>query len=192
MTVLLALDRMPSVHSFDSDGRMRVRAAPISKAGISVYRGDEVPGWRLLGLDAEREYRMLRSPAELEKAARSFCGVPLLSEHAKLEAAHRPELVIGAIASDARFDGEFLRAGICVWTESAIQGIEDGSKCELSAGYRYQPPDMTPGTFRGERFDGIMRDLEAGHVALCAEGRCGAACGIVLTEDIDGKNYAAA
>jgi uncharacterized protein len=100
-------------------------------------------------------------------------------------------LVIGSVGN-AHFDGEYLRAPICIWSSSAIRGVEDGSKRELSAGYRYEAPDMTPGRFRGERFDGIMRNLDAGHVALCPEGRCGPDCAIVLQEDIDGKSYAVA
>jgi len=193
--MLLAFDRAPTSQCcFDSDGRLRVSDARISRAGISRYRGDEIPGWRLLGLDGGREYRMLRHPDELAKAARTFRGVPLLSRHAELGEPHRPELVIGTVGSDAHFDGEYLRAGVCVWAAPAIRAIQDESKRQLSAGYRYQPPDMTPGMFRGQRFDGVMRDLEAGHVALCAAGKCGPDCAIKLdTEDIDdGQRYAAA
>jgi hypothetical protein len=176
--MLLALAAGASVRRFDADGRLRVRSVPISKAGISKYLGNEIPGWRLLGLDGDREYPMLRHPAELAKAARSFNGVLLLSEHVNLNKPHRPELVIGAIGSDAHFDGEFLRATVCVWSGSAIRGVEDGSARELSAGYAYEPPDMTPGKFRGERFDGIMRNLDAGHVALVESGRAGSDCGL--------------
>lgn len=32
---------------------------------------------------------------------------------------------------------------------------------------------MTPGEFEGEKFDGVMRDIVANHVALVAEGRAG-------------------
>jgi hypothetical protein len=181
--LMLALDRSfaagaPVRSFFDRDGRLRVRSVPISKAGISKYLGNEIPGWRLLGLDGDREYRMLRHPDELRRAARSFRGVPLLREHAKLDLPHRPELVIGAVGSDAHFDGEYLRATVCVWSGSAIRGIEDGSARELSAGYRYEPPEMTPGRFRGERYDGIMRNLDAGHVALVESGRAGPDCAL--------------
>jgi hypothetical protein len=176
---------------FDVDGRLHVPNARISRAGISRYYGDEIPGWRLLGLDGEREYRMLRDPEELREAAASFNGVPLLAGHQPLGERHRPELVVGALGS-CKFDDPFLLSSITVWARSAIEGIEDGSKRELSCAYAYAPPDMTAGHFRGEAYDGVMRGLRGLHCALVAKGRAGSDCGLD-TEDIDGRQrYAAA
>jgi hypothetical protein len=190
--VLLALDRMPSVHSFDKDGRLRVRAVPISRVGISVYEGREIPGWRLLGLDGGRKYRMLRHPDELKKAARTFSNVPLLSEHAKRGAPHRPELVIGAVASDPHFDGDLLKAGMCIWSAAAIWAIQSGERRQLSCAYAYSLPSMTRGTWMGAAYDGKMVDLRGTHVALVEEGRAGPECAIMLEDYIDGKDYAVA
>jgi hypothetical protein len=59
-----------------------------------------------------------------------------------------------------------------VWDADAIDGIESGEQRELSAAYRYEP-DMTPGTYQGVRYDGVMRDIEGNHVALVESGRAG-------------------
>jgi hypothetical protein len=178
---------------FDSDSRLHVRDARISKAGISRYRGDEIPGWRLLGLDGGREYRMLRHPDELALAAATFRGIPLLREHAELDGPHRPELVIGALGSDAAFDDPFLTCSLTIWTQRAITGIADGSRRELSCAYDYLPSDMTAGHFRGERFDGVMRGLRGRHCALVERTRAGSDCVIRLdTEDVDDRQRHAA
>jgi hypothetical protein len=176
---------------FDSDGRLHVTDARISKAGISRYRGDEIPGWRLLGLDGGRDYRMLRHPDELAMAAATFRGIPLLSKHAELDGPHRPELVVGTV-SDCRFHDPFLLSSVTVWARSAIDGIADGSKRELSCAYEYLP-SMTPGVFRGHAYDGVIRDCRGLHCALVERTRAGSDCVIKLdTEDIDDRRFAAA
>jgi hypothetical protein len=194
VTVLLALDRMPSVHSFDSDGRMRVRAAPISKAGISVYLGDEVPGWRLLGLDPDREYRMYRSGDALSRAAASFRRLPVLNRHISSDGALPRDAVVGCTGADPFFDGELLRVSLCIWTGDAIDGIQSGEARQLSCAYGYSLPAMIRGRWRGQTFDGKMVGLRGKHVALVDQGRAGTACGITLnnTEEIDGGRYTVA
>jgi hypothetical protein len=59
-----------------------------------------------------------------------------------------------------------------VWARDAIEDIESDVKKELSAAYRYRA-DMTPGTYEGEPYQGVMRDLVGNHVALVREGRAG-------------------
>lgn len=168
----LALDR-DSVRKFDRDGRLRVARTHISKANVCPYKGSEIPDWQKLGLDPEKIYQLLRHPEELEKAAPSLNGVPLLRKHIPVSADdHQPHDVVGSLGTDAEFDGEYLDNSLFVNARDAIDGIESGKKRELSAGYHYRP-DMTPGIFRGKAFDGVMRDIEFNHVALVEDGRAG-------------------
>jgi hypothetical protein len=177
---VLALDRSfaagGAVRRYDDDGRLLARSVPISRAGISIYFGREIPGWRGLGLDGWRTYRLHRDPAELRKAASSFDGAPMLSEHCAIDGDYPRELVTGSIG-DAHFDGEFLRADVCVWSADAIRGIEGGDRRELSCGYSYRPI-MRPGVFRGQRFDGKMSEIKGNHVALVNVGRAGSDCAL--------------
>jgi hypothetical protein len=168
----LAFDR--SVRTIDSDGRLHVQVANISRACVNPYGGHEIPGAAALGLDPSRVYQMFRPPEELARAAPTFRNSPLLSEHVMATADdHRPDSVVGAVGTDVRFLAPYLQASLVVWASDAITAIEDGSQRELSAAYRYVP-DMTPGIYQGERYDGRMTQIEGSHVALVAEGRAGA------------------
>jgi hypothetical protein len=180
VTVLIAFDHalIPS-RRFDSDGRMRVAGAALSRVGVVEYFGSTIPGRLRLNLAADQVYRVYRSGEELAKAAPSFRYVPVLSEHVARDAPFDPRLVVGTVGSDVMFDGEFLRGTVTIWSAPAIRGIEDGSKRELSAGYAYsEPPTMTAGTFRGQSYDCAQKNLVAHHVALVDEGKCGRSCSL--------------
>lgn len=168
----LALDR-DTVRELDRDGRMRVSKANISRACVNPYRGREIPDWQKLGLDPDKIYHLLRDPEELKKAAKSFNGVQILRKHVPVNAQdHQPYDVVGSTGTEAAFDGEYLTNSLSIWVKDAIDGIESDFKKELSSGYHYTP-DMTPGTFRGNAFDGVMRDIVGNHVALVEDGRAG-------------------
>jgi uncharacterized protein len=172
--MLLALDRAMPGRTFDVDGRLHVDGAVISRATVDPYLGAEIPDFESLRLDPRRVYQLLRDPDELRKAAGTFNGVPLLAEHVPMSADdHRPDLVVGSTGTQARFDDPYLVNDLVVWARGAIDGIEDGSCKDLSAGYRYTPV-MEPGTFEGARYDGRMTDIRANHVALVSAGRVGA------------------
>ena len=168
----LAMDRS-SVRTVDADGRLRVSVANISKAGVNGYYGREIPNADALGLDPGRLYQLFRPPEELAKAAASWNGQPLLSTHRIHTAAdHQPDLVVGSTGTDTAFRDPFLQTSLVVWAPDAIAGINDGSQRALSSAYRYKAT-MRPGVFQGERYDGIMSDLTANHVALVDRGRAG-------------------
>ena len=83
---------------------------------------------------------------------------------------HQPSLVVGAVGTDCTFEDPYLIASLTVWAQAAIDGIEDGTCRDLSCGYRYVPV-MERGTFGGIRYDGLMTELRANHLALCESGR---------------------
>lgn len=170
--IILALDK-DSVRKFDVEGRLHVEVAHISKANVCPYRGEEIPGWKALGLDKQKVYQLLRDPSELKKAAPTCNGIQLLQKHIPVSAEdHQPYDVVGSTGTDAHFDGEYLDNSLHVWVKSAIDGIESGKKRELSCGYRYTA-DMTPGKFGDMQFDGVMRDMVFNHVAFVEDGRAG-------------------
>lgn len=169
---LMALDR-DTVRTVDRDGRMKVSRARITKANICPYRGKEIPGWQKLGLDPDRVYQLLRAPEELEKAAPSLNGVPLLRIHTPVSADDpKPHEVVGSIGTSVEWDGECLWNALAVNVRDAIDGIASDERRELSAGYHYTP-EMIPGTFKGKPYDGVMREISFNHVALVEQGRAG-------------------
>ena len=170
-TVRLAVDR--SMRTTDQDGRLRVTSTPISAARVNGYAGSEIPDAARLGLDPSRIYQLLRDPAELAKAAPTFCNLPLLDEHCLVTANdHRPDLVVGSTGTDAAFDAPYLRVSLAVWAGDAIANIQSGAQRELSAAYRYVPV-MQAGTYGGVPYDGRMTQIVGQHVALVDQGRAG-------------------
>lgn len=162
-----------SVRTYDADGRLHVSITPISKANICQYYGREIPGAAALGLEAERKYKLLRDPEELKKGAATFNGLPVMRRHVATSAAdHKAEDTIGATGTDAAFEAPYLVNSLVIWPRGDIKDVEDALKKEISCGYRYRP-DMTPGVFEGQPYDGVMRDIVGNHVAVVREGRAG-------------------
>jgi hypothetical protein len=167
----LALDRA-SARVFDADGHLHVKRTPISKACVNEYLGREIPGWEELGLNGDRRYALLRDPEELAKAADSFNNKPLLFDHNPVNADDHDHTRTVGVVSNPVFEAPYLYADLACWSGPAIRMVEDGSQKELSSAYRYEP-DMTPGTYAGVRYDGVMRNIFANHVALVKKGRAG-------------------
>ena len=80
--------------------------------------------------------------------------------------------IIGSMGSDARFDGTYLRVSLCFIDADAIARREALDMVQRSLAYFYRP-DMTPGTWQGHEYDGIMREIRGNHLALVDEGRAG-------------------
>lgn len=68
------------------------------------------------------------------------------------------KLVVGRTGTEAQFVGPYLskQSGAVDARREAIDDIHSAAKRELSCGYRYRA-DMTPGSFNGEPYDGVMR-----------------------------------
>ena len=163
-----------SGREFDLDGRMRVAQVNISKSNVCPYLGSEIPGYEKLGLQPDKIYKLLRDPGELEKAAPTFNGVQLLMRHVPVSADdHKPWDVVGSVGTEAVFEKPYLKNSLTVWTQQAIDAIESDEQKELSSAYHYRP-DMTPGVYEGENYDGVMKDIVGNHLALVREGRAGA------------------
>ncbi|MDE1479967.1 DUF2213 domain-containing protein [Xenorhabdus bovienii] len=171
MTDRLAFDR--SIRSKDGNGHLIVERTILSKAAVNPYRGKEIPGYERLGLDPEKVYHLLRDPLELERAAKTFSKKQLLIKHIPVDSSEpQKEYTIGAIGSDISFEDGRLYGDLSVWDGYAIDLIESGKMQELSAGYGYTP-DMTPGEYEGQHYDGVMRNIFGNHVALVERGRIG-------------------
>jgi 8-oxo-dGTP pyrophosphatase MutT (NUDIX family) len=171
---LIALDRSPSVRSYDADGKMRVSLAHMSKANVCPYWGHEIPDFEALGLEPDRKYQLLRHPDELRKAAPTLNNQQVMLGHVPVNADdHKPEMWVGTTGTDAKWNDPYLDNSLTIHAREGIDAIESGEAKELSCGYRYKPV-MTPGTFKGVPYDGVMTEIGFNHVALVPEGRAGA------------------
>lgn len=155
----IAFDAQSSRRHKDNNGYLHVDASNITKEQVAPYYGEEIPHWRELGLEPTKLYYMYRPADELEKAARSFDGMPLLFEHHDTSAA-RPakDYVIGSLGTDAEFKSPYLVNSLIITDGEAIEAIERGDYKQLSAAYMYTPV-MQGGMFSGEHYDGRMTDI---------------------------------
>lgn len=168
----IAFDKA-SVRKIDQDGHLSIEMNPISKSNICEYRGNEIPGATELGLEPDKLYRLFRDPEALKAGAPTAAGKPIMLIHKPINADDHPrEVVVGAIGTDVKFEFPYLKAPLTIWDKEAIDLIESGKQRELSLGYRYTP-DMTPGEFEGEPFEGRMLKILVNHCAIVTEARCG-------------------
>lgn len=169
---LLAFDKS-SVRSYDHDGRLHIKLTHISKANVCPYKGNEIPNAEGLGLDPSRIYMLLRDPQELEKAVSTANLIPVLNEHVPVSPIDpKQKNVVGYTGTDAAFNAPYLDNSMVISVQTAIRGIENGTEQELSSAYYYDA-DMTPGTYEGVAYDGVMRNIKFNHVALVPRGRAG-------------------
>ena len=166
---IFALDR-ETVRTTDGDGHLHVASSVVSAAQVNDYMAEEIPGWEALGLVKGRIYALLRDPVELEKAAATWHGKPLLIVHRGQTADdHDREVTVGSVSNPV-WEFPNIKAELTVWDGEAITGIENGTMKDLSSGYRYRPV-MEPGEFQGVHYDGRMVDIYGNHVAIVKQGR---------------------
>ena len=185
----IALDAQ-SKRTYDENGFLHVSISPLTRVQVAPYRGCEIPGWQELGLEPERVYRGYRPASELSKpeTIESVNGIPIQLAH-HMDYADNPakDTRVGSTGTDGAFHSPFLTNSLHIQDKNAIDRINDGSMRELSLAYRYKPV-FTPGeTPDGEKYDFIMTDISANHVALVDEGRAGHE---VLVYDSKGGNMA--
>ncbi|PVX61245.1 DUF2213 domain-containing protein [Paraburkholderia unamae] len=176
-SALAARDRLAfdkgSVRSYDHDGRLHVKLTHISKANVCPYKGSEIPDAETLGLEPNRIYMLLRDPEELQKGIATANLIPVLNEHVPVSPIDpKQKNVVGYTGTDAVFNAPYVDNSMVISVQDSINKIEDGSEQELSSAYYYDA-DMTPGTYEGVAYDGVMRNIKFNHVALVPRGRAG-------------------
>lgn len=157
----------------DNNGHLIVDRTCITKAAINPYRGQEIPNWQALGLDPNKIYMLLRCPTELQRALPTFQGLQLLERHTPVSSEEpEKESTVGSIGTVVEMDGDNVYSSLRVYDQNAIDLIESEKLNQLSAGYAYTA-DMTSGEWKGEHYDGVMRNIHGNHVALVERGRIG-------------------
>jgi 8-oxo-dGTP pyrophosphatase MutT (NUDIX family) len=173
-----ALDKSSRIE--DVNGWSEIKDNPISKVGIFDYHGSQLPG----APEADKMYRVYRPAEELADpdAIESFKLIPWIDNHVMLgreeDGLMRPEEkgVQGVIGQEVRFDPDAFEHGgllgnLKLFSSAMADSINAGKK-ELSAGYRCTY-DWTPGTFGGQAYDCVQRQIRGNHLALVRKGRMG-------------------
>ena len=162
-----------SARHYDENGFLHVDPCHITKEQVVPYYGREIPGWRELGLEADKIYHVYRPAEELEKAYKTFNGLPLLLEHHP-ESAENPQKLhrVGSLGDQAIWNPPYIDVALHVTDQDAIDAIKDGRFKELSAAYQYDPV-LHYGEFDGSPYEVVMTNIRGNHVALVKEGRAG-------------------
>ena len=171
----VALDA-ESKRTYDDNGFLHVSISPLTRVQVAPYHGSEIPGWQSLGLDPERIYKGYRSAEELSKpeTIESVNGVPSqLTHHMDYADAPAKATRVGSTGTDAAFHDPYLTNSLHIQDKKAIDRINDGSMRELSLAYRYKPIFTAGVSPDGEKYDFLMTDISANHLALVDEGRAG-------------------
>ena len=175
MTESLAIDA-ESKRTYDENGILHVSISPLTRVQVAPYRGCEIPGWQELGLEPDRVYRGYRSAEELSKpeTIESVNGIPIQLAH-HMDYADNPAKMtrVGSTGTDGAFHEPFLTNSLHIQDKNAIDRINDGSMRELSLAYRYKPVFKSGVSPDGEKYDFLMTDISANHLALVDEGRAG-------------------
>lgn len=125
--------------------------------------------------------RELRPPDEVFRAdsIATFEGVPVVIRHpvgktpqGLLDSKTARELSVGSVGTPHQ-DGEFLAANVLLTDAEAVTAVDDEKLVEVSCGYRCDM-DETPGTWQGQSYDAVQRNIRGNHLALVDKARGGA------------------
>lgn len=118
--------------------------------------------------------RELRHPDEIFKAdsLATLDSVPVIDikDHRDLLSPDDYRRATVGHVKSFRVDGKFISGELVVQDGATLDAIDSGERVEISCGYRCRL-DMTPGTFNGEAYDCVQRDIQYNHVALCPPNR---------------------
>ena len=153
-----------------------IKDNPITKTGVFPYLGAQIGQ---PDLEPNKIYYVLRPAEELFKpeTVESFNGLPITIEHAMLgseaQGLTKPEDkgIDGVTLESAHSQGDKLLNNIRLFSEQIKDAVNSGKK-ELSAGYYC---DFVPesGTYNGQHYDFVQRNIFGNHIALVDKGRSG-------------------
>ncbi len=153
-----------------AQGFLRVNAR-LTKIGVFSY-------------DDGREYR---SDEEVfrEDSLASLQGAPVTDLHPSEKAAKTssprpmPKSTSSVSPKVLSVTDHIFKGSLIIFHEDAIKAIEAGERKEISLGYKCQL-DPTPGTWNGDAYDAVQKNIIVNHVAIGPKGwgRAGPDCAI--------------
>lgn len=161
----------------DLNGFITIEGNPISKEGVFEYLGREIG---LTGDDADKVFQVYRPAEELSdpECINSFKLLPFINEHAMLGSEDNGMMpaeqkgIEGVIGETVYWDAPYLRGTLRILAESAKQAVSNGTKVELSPGYRCIYKNES-GTFEGKPYQYTQRSIRGNHLARVPDGRTG-------------------
>ena len=158
---------------YTPEGFMICKNVPIARTGSQLYAEHEMPRIKAVG----GIVRMEREPDQVFRAETmaSFEGKPVTIDHPVEDVTpdNWKSLAVGYAHNIRRGTGiedNMLLADLIITDREAIEAVRDGLR-EVSCGYDNKPEEIEPGR-------GRQTNIIGNHIALVANGRCGARCAI--------------
>ena len=163
---------------------------PITKVGVYPYLGRQISQ----DCEPDKIYYVLRPKEELfrKETLDSLRLIPLIDGHTMIGkdfTAPEDKGLDGTLGDNVSHDTDTIYNDLKIISNKMKEEIQNGKK-ELSLGYfcRY---DKQPGTYKGQRYDYVQRDIIANHLALVDKGRMGADVRVYDSKDIpEGEAFA--
>lgn len=144
-----------------SQGFLRVKGF-LTRAGVLEYKRAD-----------GTVVRELRPPDEVfgARSLATLSAAPLTDLHptTMVSPSNVRDLAIGIVSDNVVPRGDLVEATVTVQHADAIAAVEKGDRRELSCGYQCRI-DATPGTYKGQAYDQVQRDIVYNHVALGPRG----------------------
>lgn len=156
-----------------------IASANLTRVGVLTYTNPD-----------GSQVRELRHPDEVFKkdSLATLANAPLTVTHPRelVTPANWRQVAVGHVDGTPKESGRFVAADVQVMDAGTIDQIEKGDLVELSCGYRCDV-DNTPGTYDGEKYDAVQRNINYNHVAIGPKdwGRAGSEVRLRL----DGSGY---
>ena len=170
-------------YNFQDSGFMNV-LANLTRTGVFMYSRTTPDG----GIETIRQ---LRLPEEVEASMETLTGVPVTNTHPEelVSVENASEYVVGMTSERPKMikiegdtNHDYVQQKLTIFDQNTIDQIQTGAKRELSLGYTLDLEE-TSGTWNGEQYDSIQRNIRYNHLSLVNKGRAGELCRIQL----DGK-----
>ena len=137
----------------------------VGRVGIQLYKNADG--------SVRREFR---PPEEVfnSDSLNSFVGKPITDGHPAemVNSKNAKSLLVGAIHTEGKQDGENVVAGITIHDADMIDKVMNGGKRELSLGYKLDIEEIA-GEWNGQQYDAIQRNIRINHLAIVPRGRAG-------------------
>ena len=190
-------DSGESARKFDINDWFEVEANPLSKVGVFQYSGKFISK----ELDPNQMFAVYRPEEELAdpECIKSFKLLPWVNDHPrkllgnpdKGAIAAEEKGISGVIGEQVFFDklDLMLKGNIKIFSKSMSDAIDAGKE-ELSVGYQCKY-EYAPGTFAGEPYQYVQRQIRGNHLATVDDGRMGPDVAVLdeLQFTIDGKEF---
>lgn len=163
---------LPVTHR-DADGNIRALTI-VTRTGIFEYRNADG--------SIRRE---LRTPEEVfkQKSLDSLKMIPITNNHPIdfVTPKNAKQLQIGFTGETVSHDDSNVMTSVTINTDEGVSAVDKGKR-QFSLGYDLEL-DFTPGTYQGERYDAIQKNIKYNHLALVDNARAGQVASLRLDSE---------